>query len=405
MISATKRAQIRSIHPFPARMAPSIVWDSLPANTSPLTVLDPMGGSGTTLVCAREKGHYAIGCDTDPLALLIMRAWCSDIDADAVQHRGRLVLARARELAGRTPYRDAYPKNADAETRRFIRFWFDWRNRRELFALATCIARVRCRTEKDLLWCAFSRLIITKTAGASLAMDVSHSRPHKAYSRAAVRPFEKFLKSLEYVTNNSPFKACSDHIPAPEVRWGDARMLPVETESVDMIITSPPYLNAIDYLRGHKLSLVWMGHSIPKLRRLRSQNIGSEISAQDAGAPVAAQAVQAIGDIATLDRRRQGMIWRYVSDMIKVMSECRRVLKPGGIATFVVGNSAISGVFIRNSEALIRIAEAHGLNLTLTTTRSLKENKRYLPPPNHRKAGARMQTRMREEVILRFKKC
>ncbi len=51
-----------------------------------------------------------------------------------------------------------------------------------------------------------------------------------------------------------------------------------------MIITSPPYLNAIDYLRGHKLSLVWMGQSIARVRNIRSTNIGTEKSLSDNGA-------------------------------------------------------------------------------------------------------------------------
>jgi tRNA G10 N-methylase Trm11 len=74
MISATQKAQIRPVHPFPARMAPSIVWDALPKTGKSVNILDPMSGSGTTLVCARSRGHRAIGCDTDPLALLIYSA-------------------------------------------------------------------------------------------------------------------------------------------------------------------------------------------------------------------------------------------------------------------------------------------------------------------------------------------
>ena len=52
--------------------------------------------------------------------------------------------------------------------------------------------------------------------------------------------------------------------------------IPIKDGIADLVVTSPPYLNAIDYLRGHKLSLVWMGHQIEELRELRSANIGSE---------------------------------------------------------------------------------------------------------------------------------
>ena len=54
--------------------------------------------------------------------------------------------------------------------------------------------------------------------------------------------------------------------PAAQVYKGDARHLDLRDRSVDLVITSPPYLNAIDYLRCSKFSLVWMGYSVGELR-------------------------------------------------------------------------------------------------------------------------------------------
>ncbi len=405
MISATQKAHIRPVHPFPARMAPSIVWDCLPKTDRPLKILDPMSGSGTTLVCAREKGHFAIGCDTDPLALLIARAWCSDIDPEGVNHRVILVLERARNLADQLDYKGAYPKGADDETRNFINFWFDDESRRQLTALSTCIARVRPESERILLWCAFSRLIITKSAGVSLAIDVSHSRPHKVYQTAPIRPFDKFIKAAEYVVKNSPFQI-SDiskrRSPFANIRMGDARCLPIDSKSVDMIITSPPYLNAIDYLRGHKLSLVWMGHCIENIRHLRSENIGSEISGHPQMEKAILGAMKAMGKMRDLDNRQVGMLKRYACDMNNVLRECARVLKRSGNAIFVIGDSTLKGVFIKNSDVLTKLAANHGFSLTSREVRPIEENRRYLPPPNSQQSGRELQGRMREEVILKF---
>ena len=64
--------------------------------------------------------------------------------------------------------------------------------------------------------------------------------------------------------------------PSTSIHAGDARNLPLKDGSVDLVLTSPPYLNAIDYMRCSKFSLVWMGHSIGGLRRIRTDSIGSE---------------------------------------------------------------------------------------------------------------------------------
>ncbi len=403
MISATQNAQIRPVHPFPARMAPSVVRSVLPKAGNPLSILDPMSGSGTTLVWARSMGHRAIGCDTDPLALLIARAWCADTEPENLRRRAGLVLERAKILGDRLTYKESYPKSADGETRQFVDFWFDPENRRQLSALSTCISRVRSQEERTLLWCAFSRLIITKTSGASLAMDVSHSRPHRVYDVAPVKPFETFLKAVSKVARNCPFAGNANSAPRADIRRGDARALPVESATVDMVITSPPYLNAIDYLRGHKLSLVWMGHSISEIRALRSDNIGTEVSKQSTSNEAVHEAMKAMANLESLDVRRQGMVRRYVWDMDKVMKECARVLKRKGSAVFVVGNSTIRGVFVKNSEALIRLADSSGLTLISRSTRPIETKRRYLPPPESERAGGIMQGRMREEAILEFR--
>jgi DNA modification methylase len=403
MISATQKAHIRPIHPFPARMAPSIVWDALPKEGDSLNILDPMSGSGTTLVCARSRGHRAIGCDTDPLALLIARAWCADVEPETLNVRAKLVFERAITLSKRLTSEKSYPKNTDDETRRFIDFWFDPVNRSELSALSTCISRVRSQTERILLWCAFSRMIISKTAGVSLAMDVSHSRPHKVYGVAPVKPFDAFIKAVSKVACNCPFPGTSNDAPPADIRHGDARSLPVKSASVDMVITSPPYLNAIDYLRGHKLSLVWMGHSISEIRALRSGNIGTEVSKEYTADNVIIESMKSMTDLESLDNRLIGMIRRYVCDMDKVMKECGRVLKRKGRAIFVVGDSTIRGMFIKNSEALIRLADSKGLSLVSRNTRPIETNRRYLPPPESMKAGGQMRGRMKEEVILEFR--
>ena len=346
-----QHSDIKPIHPFPARMAPSIVWDNLPKNGKSLRVLDPMAGSGTTLVHTRALGHRAIGCDTDPLALLIARAWSLNIDAESLESHGKKVLEKARRSAKEIDPKSAYPKFVDDETRKFLEFWFDDTSRIQLTALSSNILNISDPIERTLLWCAFSRLIITKKMGVSLAMDVSHSRPHKKYNKAPIQPFDHFLNSIEYLVKKSPFTIDDTKLPPVIIQRGDARNLPIESASVDMIITSPPYLNAIDYIRGHKFTLVWKGHSISSLRSLRSDNIGSERSLEMEPSKRIVETFERMGDMRKLERRYQSIVIRYIKDMNCVLSECKRVMKKDAQAVFVIGDSTLQGVFIKNQRA------------------------------------------------------
>lgn len=369
-----------------------------------MRILDPMAGSGTTVVAARLLGHQAVGFDTDPLALLIARTWCSSVNPEALRRQAKKVLAYAQKSYRNLTPADAYPHNANDETRAFIRFWFDETARRQLTALSQAISRVKDPAKRRFLWSAFSRMIITKQAGASLAMDISHSRPHKSYKIAPLRPLKRFLIAMDAVLRASPF-SCGELLPTAIIRKADARKLPLNDDSIDLVVTSPPYLNAIDYLRGHKFSLVWMGHSIEEIRHLRSQNIGTESSRLSSpNTDRTSLAIKKMGKTDQLPERSRGMLARYVDDMNTVMAEIHRVLVQKGEAVLVVGNSTIQGIFVRNSRALAYLGRANGLTLRSVRRRRLRENRRYLPPPEIKISGKLLRSRMREEVILTFGK-
>ena len=391
-----------SVHPFPARMAPGLALDVIAESPRSLRILDPMSGSGTVLAVAHSRGHHAVGVDLDPLAVLISRVWTTAIDVEGVQHTATSVLEHARRLFASLPMRDAYPRNADAETRKFTRYWFDDYARRQLASLATAIDQIQDSTIRDALWCAFSRLIISKQSGASLAMDLSHSRPHRKFKRAPAKPFRKFLPAVSRVTMN----CIDDRIcgPAVQVLEGDARHLDIRDISVDLVITSPPYLNAIDYLRCSKFSLVWMGYSVGELRRLRSTTVGTEVGMDARDDQEIQRILSELKLQPKLPARQEAMLARYINDMQHAVDETSRVLVGNGKAVYVVGENTVRGTFIRNAMIVEAVAGAAGLRCTGRRARELPANRRYLPPPSKQSETATLGNRLRREVILTFRK-
>ena len=406
MTQQTTRMIPRPVHPFPARMAASIPWKELRgANRRPLRVLDPMAGSGTTLVVARTLGHESIGFDTDPLAVLLARVWCSDIQEASTLRMAERVYQVAQQRVRHLRLHDAYPAGADDETCEFVLYWFDDINRRQLTALAGAISDIQSTAIREVLWCAFSRLIITKQAGASLALDVAHSRPHKVPEKTLIRPLDHFARAVRAVLAGIPFKSAEWRGPRARVKIADARELPLEASMIDVAVSSPPYLNAIDYLRGHKFSLVWMGHAVGDLRRVRAANIGTEVSAgAEPEDPAIARALGRMGDVCRLPPRQMRLLARYVADMDKTIGELHRVLVRGGRAVLVVGDCTMRGVYVRNSGALACLGERHGFEVVHRRRRKLPPSRRYLPPPSSRDSGRMLQSRLRTEVLLELVK-
>jgi adenine-specific DNA methylase len=393
------------IHPFPARMAPGIALDALGESKGPLRVLDPMAGSGTVLAVARAKGHRAFGVDLDPLAVLLAGVWTRTVDAEEVNEKAEKVLDRAKRLFDGLPAGQAYPAHSDEETRKFIRYWFDDYARRQLASLSTAIHRVHDDVTRDVLWCGFSRLIITKSAGASRAMDLAHSRPHRKFEYAPVKPFNRFISAVETVVSNCPQVGSDGVGPRTIVKQGDARNLGIETGSIDLVLTSPPYLNAIDYMRCSKFSLVWMGYTTRELRQIRTRSVGTEASSHEAlEAPWVKSLIKQLGLKPALSSRNHALLAQYVWDMGQALAEVSRVLHAGGRAVYVVGDSTVEGTFIRNSSIVAAVAAERGLKLHSRHSRALPANRRYLPPPERAGSTAAMDGRMRREVVLVFDK-
>jgi DNA modification methylase len=386
-------------------MAPGIALEVISRARKSLRVLDPMAGSGTVIALARLKRHRAIGIDIDPLAVLISKVWTTAVEAEEAKSKAREVLARARKIFASMRQREAYPLRSDRETRQFITYWFDGYARRQLASLSVSIARVRDRATRDVLFCALSRLIITKQSGASLAMDLSHSRPHKVFRRAPVKPFRKFLAAVDHVAENCVDKKSGDRGPATRVHLGDARNLPVPNASIDLVVTSPPYLNAIDYIRCSKFSLVWMGYRIPDLRKVRAGSVGAEATGSESQNDHEIQTIVSNLKLKPgLGRHDEAVLIRYIGDMRRAMGEVARVLAPGGKAVYVIGENTVRGTYIRTSHIISAIAKLCGLRIEYRRVRALPANRRYLPPPSPGPNSDSMDARMRREVVLAFAK-
>lgn len=391
---------MKHIHPFPARMAPEVALAALAGLEADSCVLDPMAGSGTAIRHASLAGHRALGFDLDPLAVLISRVSSQTIDTEEVEDLADDVLDRVEHLRLHDvvlPWIDCCP-----ETRDFVGYWFGPRQRNTLRKFAYALLefdRAAVGMEKrhlDVLRVALSRTIITKEAGASLARDVSHSRPHKVQDQSDFDVVKGFKRSIAQVIE---FLEAESPQQNAVVRRGDARHLKaIEDRSVDLVLTSPPYLNAIDYLRGHKLSLVWFGYGISQIRKIRSDSIGAERGTDNDDVGDRQDVEAAMVEMDKLPTRHRNIVARYAVDVLKMVGEISRVLKKSGRAILVVGDCFIKSAFVSNSDGIKHAARLHGLRLTSEVSRELPGGSRYLPI----RTASCLSNRLRVENVLTF---
>jgi hypothetical protein len=151
--------------------------------------------------------------------------------------------------------------------------------------------------------------------------------------------------------------------------------------SVDLVITSPPYLNNYHYNRNTRPQLYWLGfaNSPDDLKKLENLNFGKfwqtvrDLDRLDLSFPLPhtdiAQRLQMLRNLNGEKEPYGGNGWAnyaaaYFNDCYKFAEGIRYVLKPGGTALVVIGNSILQGVMIPTDEYFGKIAESIGLELT-----------------------------------------
>ena len=436
-----------NFHSFPAKFPPKLPRKFIEELTSPGdVVLDPMMGSGTTVLEAYLSGRRGVGFDIDPLALMLTKAKVTSLNARVIARVGSRILEQA-QLAARGQRHELVRElenRWDAKTRDFIDYWFAPETQIDLLALITEIEQIEDAELKTFFELAFSAIIITKSGGVSLAFDLAHTRPHRAkvvigtsgevilgselaassshrvgfVTKTLRSPFREFKKRVEQnlrglLECNSArlqpyleglFELEPDRIE-PHVALGSAQGLPLDDDSIDLIVTSPPYAsNAIDYMRAHKFSLAWMGYPVDELGRKRKEYIGGEAVTGFDFEDLPDETKAVVGDISDRDEKKGRALRRYFSEMTRTLREMFRVLRPGKAAIVVVGSSIMRGRDTETHTCVAEIGRQIGFEIPGIGVRSLDRNRRMMPAGSQLDLESQIQRRMHQEYVIGFYK-
>jgi DNA modification methylase len=312
------------------------------------TILDPWNGSGTTTAVAALAGHYAIGVDISPPMHVIARArsaYSIDIDECLKEARRVSVAAQvecpalhswfspstASTVGGiiHSIFGGPVPEVSAIEDQESILLT-------SLFAVVRQYAQ-RLQGTNPTWW--------RSESGARLLVDSESLR--SAF-------VEKATLLAEGLSQSSAW-GCSDPRP-PRLFTSNAQELPVESNLVDAVITSPPYLTRIDYAKAMSLELALCGLDDGAVNMLRRAMLGGVLSTvtptskQEWGAH-ALEVIEHIPDAARARDRNDaayylGFFARYFEGMYRSLAEIDRVVKPNGSAVIVLQPSRHRGILV-----------------------------------------------------------
>lgn len=330
---ADTQEHLHGLHPYPARFIPQIPRKAIADWSRPgERVLDPFAGGGTTLLEASLAGRPSAGVDNNAVAHLIARAKTHAYTRAEVARLHRFAdMVERGELERLEPSIPEYP------------------NREHWFSDAAIEDLGRLRAGIDPLDVVARRFALAVLSSVLLRAsrqdsDTRYARVEREYvpgraSRWFVTRLRAGLERLEQVRTRPRARV--------ELRLGDGRRLAeIEASSVDLIVTSPPYLNAYDYHKYHRHRLHWIGGDV---ELARDREIGKHDTFTRPGAKPEP----------------------YFDDMAACFDEWARVLRAGGRAVIVVGDAIVGGEPVAVGDRFAQLLADRGLALERRFLRSL----------------------------------
>ena len=352
-VDADTRYLTHNYHPFPAKFIPQIPRKLIQKFCKPGgIVFDPFCGSGTTLVEAKLLGNPSVGVDINPLFILISKVKTTPIPANILKSLANLeeqILAQANIIHGQ---KSLFGEN-ELPTLEIPEYpnrdhWFSKHVQKELALIKKRINGIHNDDLRDFCLVCLSSIIVRVSYQDS---DTRYARKEKEI--APLQACRTFVEKLSDMKKRMIDYASQTREKPVELFCHDSRHLEfLKDEIFDLVITSPPYMNAYDYHKYHRQRLYWLGMDPTPIRR-------AEIGGHD-------RYTKKNADPTT-----------YFDNMSECISEMHRLLKTGSYCCIVIGDAIVKKKSIPTRKRLAKIGLKIGFSHENTITRNIDVSSKY----------------------------
>jgi len=358
----------------------------------PGAVLDSFAGVGTTLLEADRRGHESVGFEINPYAAFAARTKLAAHRVDTGRLRGAIDdfkhFACEAQRCGREPH--ATPP-AGFRTRAAF---YSPEVQRKVLIIHDFIANLSDFLIADFFRLAFASTMVTYSNYSyepSLGRKATAGRPD-VYDYPV---FEEFSEKLTIMAMDADL--WKKDRKGPQNKRSQVHgnsffesYINIEQKSIDLLITSPPYLNNYHYNRNTRPHLYWLGfcNSPKDFKKLEQSNFGTywqtarDMDPAYLDPRIANVEIDSlISDLRAVNPEKGiygGQGWAnyaalYFNDCLRFAEGMKWCLRPGATALVVIGNSILQGISVPTDRFLAEIAERAGMKtVSIHTPRDVR---------------------------------
>lgn len=354
------------IHTYPAMMIPQIARRLIYLyGKNAKTLLDPFMGSGTSLVEATLTPHIkeAYGFDLNPLAYLISKVKTTPIKTE-------LLVQQLKSFSNDVG-------NAEIPKFKNIEFWFKPNVIERLALLKSQINKIQNQDVKDFFLVCFSETVrkVSNTRNSEFKLYRMQKEKLEKFNPDVFAEFDDIannnIKGMgEYLNRRTETKLKIENISS-------MNELPLENESIDIIVTSPPYGDSkttVAYGQFSRLALQWLDYE--DVASLDNRLLGGKPTKELEVKIKSPTLKEIIKKISEKDEKRTREVLSFYEDFDKCVIQLNRVMAKNGYVCFVVGNRTVKGINIPTDKIMSEMFMARGNYKYITTHERAIPNKR-----------------------------
>ena len=378
-------------HRYPAKFIPQLVEKLMDEyiNSKKAHINDPFMGSGTTIVSAIARGYKASGTDINKIAYLMTKVKATPIEPNYLKNKIKefsYQIEKIDEDAGLFSSKDNIEPLIPERHIERINYWFNEKNKIKLGKILRIIYNKKDEKIRNFFKVAFSHIL--KNCSIWLQSSTKPTRdlkknpmtPNKAMARQ-LKKMEMGNKSFYEVVPNSAKNRINNYL---NIKCDDAKRQPVKDNSVDLIISSSPYVTSYEYADLHQLSTIWLDLA-DDLTSYKKEFIGTSYKKYENKSLRSKIAIDIVDKMSAKSPKMAKEIEAFFIDMEEVFDESFRILKSGGRCCYVIGDTKLKGIDILNAEVFAESLQYSGFKLDRIIKREIPS--KILPQKRDEKTG------------------